>query len=266
LVLLIAAPAAIASPGPASVSDNVGVRAKAPASDRATASDRASASNRVTASAPAATRVQVRRHSTAARILIRTGARVRPGFDRRVETVLRTRSAWSGGPQQLLVLDRRIADGVPWLKLRLASRPNRSAAWVPASRTRLIRNPWLVRVSVDERRVVLYRGGRRKASFRAVVGEPSTPTPRGLFAIYEKVRQPDPDGFLGPFALHLTAHSRVLDNYGGGPGRVAIHGRGGASLFDPLGSAASHGCIRVGSGRVTAMARQLPLGTPVLVR
>jgi lipoprotein-anchoring transpeptidase ErfK/SrfK len=37
----------------------------------------------------------------------------------------------------------------------------------------------------------------------------------------------------------------VLDDYGGGPGRVAIHGRAGASLLDPLGTARSHGCIRI---------------------
>ena len=73
--------------------------------------------------------------------------------------------------------------------------------------------------------------------FKAVVGAPATPTPSGRFAIAELARQPDPDGFLGPFALHLTAHSDVLDDYGGGPGRVAIHGRGGESLADPLGSA-----------------------------
>jgi lipoprotein-anchoring transpeptidase ErfK/SrfK len=208
----------------------------------------------------------VRPRSTAARILIRTAARVRPGFDRPVETVLRTRSVWSGGPHKFLVLDRRNVQGTSWLKLRLASRPNNSAAWVPASHARLVRNPWLVRVSVDERRVVVYRAGKRRLSFRAVVGAPSTPTPRGLFAIYERVRQPDADGFLGPWALHLTAHSRVLDNYGGGPGRVAIHGRGGSSLIDPLGTARSHGCIRVGNGRIVALASTLPLGTPVLIR
>ncbi len=130
----------------------------------------------------------------------------------------------------------------------------------------MMKNPWLVRVSVAKRRVEVFKRGRRTLAFRAVVGTASTPTPRGLFAIYEKVRQPDPSGFLGPFALHLTSHSNVLDNYGGGPGRVAIHGRGAASLGDPLGSARSHGCIRVGNGRVKALARMLPLGTPVRVR
>jgi hypothetical protein len=75
----------------------------------------------------------------------------------------------------------------------------------------------------------------RVRRFGAVVGAPGTPTPRGRFAIYEIDRQPDPFGFLGPIALHLTAHSDVLDDYGGGPGRVALHGRGGASLLGPAG-------------------------------
>jgi lipoprotein-anchoring transpeptidase ErfK/SrfK len=61
----------------------------------------------------------------------------------------------------------------------------------------------------------------------------------------------------------LTAHSNVLDDYGGGPGRVAIHGRDGASLFDPLGSAASHGCVRVPDGFVRLLARRAREGTPV---
>ena len=110
------------------------------------------------------------------------------------------------------------------------------------------------------------RDGRPVRRFGAVVGAPGTPTPRGRFAIYEIDRQPDPFGFLGPVALHLTAHSAVLDNYGGGPGRVALHGRGGASLLDPLGSAASHGCIRVDSGEAAWLAGRLRPGVPVTVR
>jgi|SRR5215217_2010344 len=52
----------------------------------------------------------------------------------------------------------------------------------------------------------------------------------------------------------------------GGPGRVAIHGRGGASLLDPLGTAASHGCIRVDSRQAAWLARVLPPGAPVEIR
>jgi lipoprotein-anchoring transpeptidase ErfK/SrfK len=59
--------------------------------------------------------------------------------------------------------------------------------------------------------------------------------------------------------------SKVLFNFGGGPGCVSIHGRGGASLIDPLGSAASHGCIRINNGRVDWMASHLSQGTPVQI-
>ena len=206
------------------------------------------------------------RQSTVARILIRTKVRARPGFDRRIKTVVQTRSRWSKGSQRLLVLKRRRIDGTVWLKLRLPTRPNNASGWIPASRARMSKNPWLVRVNLVTKRVRVFKRAKRILEFRAVVGAVATPTPRGRFAIYERVRQPDAAGFLGPFALHLTAHSNVLDNYGGGPGRVAIHGRGPASLIDPLGSARSHGCLRVGNGRIVALAKMLPLGTPVVIR
>jgi L,D-transpeptidase catalytic domain len=108
--------------------------------------------------------------------------------------------------------------------------------------------------------------GKRVHRFRAVIGKPSTPTPLGLAAIYERNRQPNPRAFLGPWSLSLTAHSNVLESYGGGPGRVAIHGRAGASLRDPLGSARSHGCIRVNNRNVLWMAKRIPPGTPVRIR
>jgi lipoprotein-anchoring transpeptidase ErfK/SrfK len=58
----------------------------------------------------------------------------------------------------------------------------------------------------------------------------------------------------------------VLESFGGGPGRVAIHGRAGASLRDPLGTARSHGCIRVLNRHVSWLARTIPAGTPVRLR
>jgi lipoprotein-anchoring transpeptidase ErfK/SrfK len=57
-----------------------------------------------------------------------------------------------------------------------------------------------------------------------------------------------------------------LMNYGGGPGRVALHGRAGALLDDPLGSASSHGCIRMDNKVIAWLAARLGPGTPVRVR
>ena len=184
---------------------------------------------------------------------------------------LGTSARWNGGPMALLVLGSTVdKEERRWLRVRLPERPNGTAGWIPADRavTRLTR--WRVVVDVDRRLVSLLRDGRPIRRWRAVVGAPGTPTPRGLFAIGERVRQPDRDDFIGSWALHLTAYSKVLDNFGGGPGTIGIHGRGGASLLDPLGSAASHGCIRIDNAAVEFLARRAlggnarpyPLSTP----
>jgi lipoprotein-anchoring transpeptidase ErfK/SrfK len=101
-----------------------------------------------------------------------------------------------------------------------------------------------------------------------VVGAPSTPTPRGLFAV-AGVWKSRPGSFVGSWVLALTAHSDVLQHFDGGDGRVALHGRGGASLLDPLGTAASHGCVRLANRAISWLVREigrarLP-GTPVAI-
>jgi lipoprotein-anchoring transpeptidase ErfK/SrfK len=137
------------------------------------------------------------------------------------------------------------------------------SAWIQRDAATITRTGYWVKVQRATRWVTIYSDGRQIRRFRAVVGAPATPTPLGLAAIYERVRQPNPRAFLGPWALHLTVLSDVLDNFGAGPGRVAIHGRAGASLADPLGTARSHGCIRVNNDDVSWMASHLPAGTPV---
>jgi hypothetical protein len=162
--------------------------------------------------------------------------------------------------------DRR---GGCWVKLRLPGRPNRAAGWVSAPRLLLRPTPWRLSVSLRARTLTLYQAGYQMRTFRAVVGAPTTPTPRGLFSIVH-VWHGDPEAFTGSWVLGLTAHSDVLRHFEGGSGEVGIHGRGGASLLDPLGSAASHGCIRLANRSIdrlvaTVGRRNLP-GIPVYVR
>ncbi|HTE64528.1 MAG TPA: L,D-transpeptidase [Solirubrobacteraceae bacterium] len=203
--------------------------------------------------------------STVARIVAPAFARAELGSRKRGWRV-RTATAWSKQPQVLLVLDSATVDGKDWVKVLLADRPNGSAGWIPRDGVVLDRTRYWVTVRVRTRRVTVYRDGKRARSFRAVVGKPRTPTPLGLAAIYERNRQPDPGAFLGPWALSLTSLSNVLESFGGGPGRVAIHGRDAGSLRDPLGSARSHGCVRVDNGNVRWMAARVPVGTPVRVK
>ena len=187
----------------------------------------------------------------------------------RAELLERT-PLWNSGPGQhrksrgsiaprdaawLLVL-RAAPDrmGRCWLQVRLPSRPNDAAAWLNADRVQLQSTPWRVVVSRRARSISVYRDGERLRRFSVVVGAPATPSPLGLFSIVGVWRW-DPDDFLGSYILPLTSHSNVLQEFDGGDGRVGIHGRGGASLHDPLGSARSHGCIRMTNGAIDWLVR-----------
>ncbi|HTX13416.1 MAG TPA: L,D-transpeptidase [Solirubrobacteraceae bacterium] len=169
----------------------------------------------------------------------------------------------------LLVLSRpRVADGRCWLQVRLPWRPNNAAGWVNANNVLVQRTPWRIRVSTAERRLTLFRSGKAVRTLSVVVGKPSTPTPHGVFAIVWAIPW-NPNAFLGSWVLELTAHSNVLRQFDGGDGTVGIHGRGGASLQDPLGSALSHGCVRLENTAIdwlveTVGEDQLP-GTPVQI-
>jgi hypothetical protein len=155
-----------------------------------------------------------------------------------------------------------------WLHVRLPWRPNTAAGWVNSDAVRLLPTVWRIVVSTSHRTLMLFHKGRSLRALSVVVGKPSTPTPTGLFAITWAVPW-HPNDFLGSWVLLLTAHSDVLQEFDGGDGTVGIHGRGGASLLDPLGSAASHGCVRLANDDIdwlvgTVGTGQLP-GTPVQV-
>jgi lipoprotein-anchoring transpeptidase ErfK/SrfK len=54
-----------------------------------------------------------------------------------------------------------------------------------------------------------------------------------------------------------------LQEFDGGKGQVALHGRAGSLLADPLGTARSHGCIRFDNDAIRRLAGMLPNGTPI---
>ena len=167
---------------------------------------------------------------------------------------------------QLRIVARRRVGGRWFVRVLLPARPNGRSAWVAADRVVLLRTRWHVYVERGARRLTITRGGHVVRSARIVVGKPGSPTPTGTFAIAERIAQPSARGFVGAWVLALTAFSGTYRQFDGGPGRVAIHGRGGASLGDPLGTARSHGCVRVDNALVRWMARRLQPGVPVTIR
>lgn len=200
-----------------------------------------------------------------ARIVARTPVRGFPSESTRPRAWVEPVAHWNGGSVRLLVLDSRVdADARRWLKVRLPSRPNGGAGWIEADAVKLSPTSWRVEVDLARRRASAFHAGRRVRTWPIVIGTRRTPTPRGLFAIYERVRQPA-GSELGTWALHITAHSNELFDYGGGLGRIALHGRAGALLNAPLGSAASHGCVRMDNAVISWLAARAGPGTPVRI-
>lgn len=199
-----------------------------------------------------------------AKLLIGTAVRKKPG---RAGTIwyAKTKTKWSRRGQRLMVLGSAYARGRTWLKVRLPIRPNSTSGWIPRDRVQLAHTRRFIVVDTSQRMLRVYRNGRVIVKHRVVVGKPSTPTPTGLFALWDRAKQADPNGFVGTWTLPLTAHSNYLRRYDGGPGLVAFHGRAGASLKDPLGSARSHGCVRMNNSRIAWMAREM-MGTAVRIR
>lgn len=174
----------------------------------------------------------------------------------------------SEAPWLLIVAGARSADHRCWIRVRLPWRPNNAAGWLDAASVLLRQTPWRIAVSTGRRTLTLFHAGASVRTIRVVVGKPSTPTPDGLFAIAWAIRW-HPNDFLGSWVLTLSAHSNVLRAFDGGDGNVGIHGRGGASLLDPIGSALSHGCIRLANDSIDwlvhKVGRDQLSGTPVHV-
>lgn len=185
----------------------------------------------------------------------RHSGRIEPVAARRPLTRVRT---------VLPVLGHATADsGASWLRVRLPGRPNGHGGWISAERTKRSSTDWHIVVKRSTRRVTVYRGGRIRRIFRAVVGRPSTPTPKGTFFVEEAVAL-SPYDAGGPFALATSARSNVFQEFAGGPGQVGIHGTD--NLPGALGTAVSHGCIRLGARAITWLARRIGAGVPLTIR
>ena len=188
--------------------------------------------------------------------------------DGKAVAVLNARRPITGAPTVLPVLARVLEPtGRFWLRVRLPGRvtgtdPPPPTGWISASHTMLQATPWHVVVDLAARQVVIYKAGRVVRHFPAVVGKPSTPTPTGQFFVEEDVilskGQPG-----GPFALATSDRSNVLHEFDGGPGQIAIHGL--ENLGGRLGTAESHGCVRLANGAITWLAAHVGAGTPITI-
>ncbi|WP_300007441.1 L,D-transpeptidase [Pseudonocardia sp.] len=152
-----------------------------------------------------------------------------------------------------------IAEQGEWVQVLLPSKPAGSTGWVRSADLTSAVTDYRIEVHLGSRTLELIRDERVVEQWPVAVGEAQTPTPAGRTFLLGAFSDPDQD--FSPVILPLGSHSPTLDNYGGGPGTVAIHTWPDDDVF---GSATSDGCIRVPADALEQLT-EVPLGTVVLI-
>jgi lipoprotein-anchoring transpeptidase ErfK/SrfK len=150
---------------------------------------------------------------------------------------------------------------IAWYRVRLPMRPNGIEGYVQVDDVNLIRLHTRIIIDLSERQLTLYRDGRPVLSTSAAVGAPATPTPTGHYYVNQRLITIDPSGPYGPGAIGISAFSEVLQKWTQG-GPIAIHDTNEPSS---IGTAASHGCIRLSNDVLRNVFAATDAGTPVII-
>jgi lipoprotein-anchoring transpeptidase ErfK/SrfK len=168
------------------------------------------------------------------------------------------------GVSSVFLVRQRVVDAdckPRWFQVLLPQRPNGATGWISAAGLQRYVVRSKIVIDVSARRLDLFREGKLAYSLRVAVGRSQTPTPIGLFYVFERLYTLDPAGAYGPAALGVSAFSPVLTRWTRG-GPVGIHGTNEPAS---IGLAASNGCIRVDNARIVRLLRDVQAGTPVVI-
>jgi lipoprotein-anchoring transpeptidase ErfK/SrfK len=161
----------------------------------------------------------------------------------------------------VLAVGRREAGGRLWVRVRLPLLPNNTTGWVPRDAlggyvevdTHLV-------VDLERLAATLLEHGRPIFRARIGIGQSRWPTPKGNFYIRNKLSGFG-NAFYGPVAFGTSARSAVLTDWPAG-GFIGIHGTNRPEI---LPGRVSHGCIRLRNADILALARLMPVGTPLTI-
>ena len=127
---------------------------------------------------------------------------------------------------------------------------------------------WPVRlvIRLSDRRVYVYRGNDMETSFPVAVGRPGWETPTGEFQVFNKLENP---GWTNPFTdevvppgPHNPLGERWIAFWTDGTNQIGFHG---TPNTESVGSAASHGCIRLYNEHIHELYQLVDIGTSVTV-
>lgn len=132
-----------------------------------------------------------------------------------------------------------------------------------------ITQPIRLEVRLRQRQVFVFEGDRIKKSYPIAIGKPGWETPTGTFKIVEMQRHPT---WIHPFTgkvvpptdpeIPITEAAIVFTTSTKG-GVIGFHG---TPNRDSIGTAASHGCVRMYNEHIRELYGLVALGTPVIVK
>jgi L,D-transpeptidase catalytic domain len=168
--------------------------------------------------------------------------------------------AWTefGSPLRLGVVEERER----WIGVVSTRLPNGKIGWVRRSDVHLSTTDVSLELDLSRRLLFLKRGDRVVRRMVVGVGRPTSPTPRGRFAVTDKLSGYRYSPAYGCCIVALSAHQPNLPSGWTGGDRIAVHGTNDPSS---IGVASSAGCPHAGYADMQALMRRVPLGTPVFI-
>jgi hypothetical protein len=158
------------------------------------------------------------------------------------------------------VVDARCRDR--WYRVQLPMRPNGVTGFVRAEDVEIEAVRTRIHVDLSERRVTLFRDGKRVLQAPTAIGSAATPTPTGRYYVNQRLIPEDTSGPFGPGAVGISAFSEVLTGWTQG-GPIALHGTNQPAS---IGNAVSNGCLRLRNDVIQRIFDVAVAGTPVIVR
>jgi hypothetical protein len=183
---------------------------------------------------------------------------LRAGPGGRRVALMKRRTEWRS-PRVVTVVRRR----GNWLGVLAPELRNNRVGWIDGRQdVELFRTPWSIVTDISRRTVTVRHEDRVVLRTLVAVGRPAAPTPRGRFAVTDKLTTGSDSGPYGCCVLALTGHQPLIPQGWGGGDRIAIHA---TPSPETIGHAASTGCLRTTNAVMRRLVRRVPLGTRVYV-